>query len=105
MLHFRLVVLREGTTDMSECLSNHCFMTFPGLYFHIVGEGIVKMAGNANQQDKENYIDFRMRLLGENSKQAVTLSPGVHSFPFKLGLPLGELQNIAERVGTCFRSI
>ncbi|XP_022653097.1 arrestin domain-containing protein 2-like [Varroa jacobsoni] len=60
-----------------------------GLYFHIVGEGIVKMSGNANQQDKENYIDFRMRLLGENTKQSVALSPGVHSFPFKLGLPLG----------------
>lgn len=39
--------------------------------------------------DKENYIDFRMRLLGEPGHGTTTLSPGIHSFPFKLGLPMG----------------
>lgn len=67
-----------------------------GLYFHIVGEGVVKLkdkrGGTTN--DKESYIDFRLRLLGEGPPKGgggrvVILSPGVHTFPFKLGLPLG----------------
>lgn len=112
-----------------------------GLYFHIIGEGVVRFggkrgAGKTIASDKENYIDFRMRLLGEsgpdgaqagdsdsiagdtctsvNSNKLVdvnkldnlsitssdedghssdsqqkilVLSPGVHTFPFKLGLP------------------
>lgn len=55
-----------------------------GLYFHIIGEGVVRLtnkgknvtqvakSGNNNSSkkkalanDRENYIDFRMRLLGE----------------------------------------
>ncbi|XP_067133194.1 arrestin domain-containing protein 3 [Centruroides vittatus] len=69
-----------------------------GLYFHIVGEGVVRLSnttGAGSYNDKENYIDFRMKLLGdtqpkeENLDRVVILSPGVHSFPFKLGLPLG----------------
>ncbi|XP_077555987.1 arrestin family protein Vdup1 isoform X1 [Haemaphysalis longicornis] len=68
-----------------------------GLYFHIVGEGVVRLTDKSkvNTSDRENYIDFRMRLLGENTPKAgsparvLFLSPGVHSFPFKLGLPLG----------------
>ncbi|XP_049269344.1 arrestin domain-containing protein 17 isoform X2 [Rhipicephalus sanguineus] len=67
-----------------------------GLYFHIVGEGVVRLTDKSkvNTSDRENYIDFRMRLLGENTPKGsparvVFLSPGVHSFPFKLGLPLG----------------
>lgn len=61
-----------------------------GLFFHVVGEGVVNMAGRTEAiTDKENYIDFRLRLLGEPGSEAVLLSAGIHSFPFKLGLPLG----------------
>jgi hypothetical protein len=39
---------------------------FLGLFFHVVGEGVVNLARKAeNVTDKENYIDFRLRLLGE----------------------------------------
>ena len=42
------------------------FYFFPGLFFHVVGEGVVNLARKAeNVTDKENYIDFRLRLLGE----------------------------------------
>lgn len=95
-----------------------------GLYFHIIGEGVVRFANKRGSrtlaQDRENYIDFRMRLLGEqdsvadaaaaadeldsiaadsddldadtssgnnNKAKIVVLKPGVHTFPFKLGLP------------------
>ncbi|KAH8041788.1 hypothetical protein HPB51_017910 [Rhipicephalus microplus] len=71
-------------------------LLMPCLYFHIVGEGVVRLTDKSkvNTSDRENYIDFRMRLLGENTPKGsparvVFLSPGVHSFPFKLGLPLG----------------
>jgi len=62
-----------------------------GLFFHVVGEGVVRLLknGRASISDRENYIDFRMRLLGEPGQGPVLLSPGIHSFPFKLGLPLG----------------
>ncbi|XP_015782033.1 arrestin domain-containing protein 4 [Tetranychus urticae] len=77
-----------------------------GLYFHIIGEGVVNLSdkGRIIQTDKENYIDFRMRLLGDGGTKSdigssangsvagnriLILSPGVHTFPFKLGLPLG----------------
>ena len=38
-----------------------------GLFFHVVGEGVVRLLKNGRQHisDRENYIDFRMRLLGE----------------------------------------
>jgi hypothetical protein len=127
-----------------------------GLYFHIIGEGVVKLNDDSNKKkskkgqknyttDRENYIDFRMRLLGDgpdgqtdekrlamgsdrdscisnsddlsltktslssddgendddddeldgadgrvrnkNRNKILVLSPGVHTFPFKLGLP------------------
>lgn len=117
-----------------------------GLYFHIIGEGVVRFSNKRNKKtiasDRENYIDFRMRLLGdgpvttktdddsiagedssstssavsaglehdlcENNSSLINgedddeandpivrrrqhkilvLSPGVHTFPFKLGLP------------------
>lgn len=67
-------------------------MPVHGLFFHVVGEGVVNLSRRANQEtvsDKENYIDFRLRLLGEPGSEAVLLSSGIHSFPFKLGLPLG----------------
>ncbi|XP_076356137.1 arrestin domain-containing protein 4-like isoform X1 [Tachypleus tridentatus] len=66
-----------------------------GLYFHIAGEGTVRFAnrGQSKVNDKESYVDFSMKLLGEGPSgpgaRVITLSPGVHSFPFKLGLPLG----------------
>ncbi|XP_047739948.1 arrestin domain-containing protein 17 [Hyalella azteca] len=78
-----------------------------GVYFHVVGEGVVRVTDRRQQtlRERENYIDFRMRLLGEpdanypldsesvvaSSKDQgpIPLSPGIHSFPFKLGLPLG----------------
>lgn len=39
-----------------------------GLFFHIKGEGVVRLVGSGGivTSDKENYIDFRMRLLGDN---------------------------------------
>jgi len=62
-----------------------------GVFFHVMGEGVVKFTDrNRNRfSDKENYIDFRMKLLGEPDQRVCVLSPGIHSFPFKLGLPLG----------------
>ncbi|XP_073999719.1 arrestin family protein Vdup1 [Rhodnius prolixus] len=62
-----------------------------GLHFHVVGEGVVRLKKHGQDRifDKENYIDFKMRLLGESGQGPVLLSPGIHSFPFKLGLPLG----------------
>ncbi|RWS31623.1 arrestin domain-containing protein 3-like protein [Leptotrombidium deliense] len=80
-----------------------------GLYFHIIGEGVVRLNDRRRvaHSDKENYIDFRMRLLGDGGTKSeagslinggaassiggrvLLLSPGIHTFPFKLGLPLG----------------
>ncbi|XP_030748321.1 arrestin domain-containing protein 4 isoform X2 [Sitophilus oryzae] len=62
-----------------------------GLHFHVVGEGVVRVQTPRQERvyDKENYIDFRMRLLGEPGQGPSILSPGIHSFPFKLGLPSG----------------
>lgn len=73
-----LIQLQEDTTAL-------------GLHFHVVGEGVVRVrtARQERLYDRENYIDFRMRLLGEPGQNSTVLSPGIHSFPFKLGLPLG----------------
>lgn len=62
-----------------------------GLHFHVVGEGVVRVRTRRQEKmyDRENYIDFRMRLLGEPGQGPSVLSPGIHSFPFKLGLPIG----------------
>ncbi|KAH9370123.1 hypothetical protein HPB48_015122 [Haemaphysalis longicornis] len=87
-----------------------------GLYFHIVGEGVVRLTDKSkvNTSDRENYIDFRMRLLGENTPKGMEMPPprrghAARHFsetrfprpggvpvsrralvpPFKLGLPLG----------------
>lgn len=48
------------------------FNSISGLYFHIIGEGVVHLAdkGRLVQSDKENYIDFRMRLLGEGGTKS-----------------------------------
>lgn len=57
-----------------------------GLHFHVVGEGVVRVRSARQERtyDKENYIDFRMRLLGDPDQGASVLSPGIHSFPFKV---------------------
>ena len=48
------------------------FVFFTGLFFHIVGEGVVHLSdkGRLVHTDKENYIDFRMRLLGEGGTKS-----------------------------------
>lgn len=45
--------------------SKRCFVA--GLHFHVVGEGVVRVRTPRQERvyDRENYIDFRMRLLGE----------------------------------------
>uniref|UniRef100_A0A0K8TLV3 Putative arrestin domain-containing protein 1 n=1 Tax=Tabanus bromius TaxID=304241 RepID=A0A0K8TLV3_TABBR len=65
--------------------------TAVGLHFHVVGEGVVRVRSARQERtyDKENYIDFRMKLLGDADQGPEVLSPGIHSFPFKLGLPTG----------------
>ncbi|XP_053691121.1 arrestin domain-containing protein 2-like [Sabethes cyaneus] len=65
-----------------------------GLHFHVLGECTVHVAKGATTRrreksyDKENYIDFRMKLLDDFDNKAILLAPGVHCFPFKLGLPV-----------------
>lgn len=40
-----------------------------GLHFHVVGEGVVRVRSARQERtyDRENFIDFRMRLLGGNN--------------------------------------
>ena len=41
-------------------------ISFSGLFFHVVGEGVVNLSKKAESvTDRESYIDFRLRLLGE----------------------------------------
>ncbi|KAJ8985892.1 hypothetical protein NQ317_006266 [Molorchus minor] len=87
-----LIELQDDTPTLackSHCLSPSRFLL--GLHFHVVGEGVVRVRTPRQERvyDRENYIDFRMRLLGEPGQGPSVLSPGIHSFPFKLGLPLG----------------
>lgn len=72
-----------------------------GLHFHVVGEGVVRVRSARQERtyDKESYIDFRMRLLGDPDQGPSVLSPGIHSFPFKLGLPLGLPSTFLGRYG------
>ncbi|KAK7590384.1 hypothetical protein V9T40_001997 [Parthenolecanium corni] len=72
-----------------------------GLHFHVVGEGVVNLRNRRRDRgyERENYIDFRMRLLGEPGQPPVVLSPGIHSFPFKLGLPLGLPSTFLSKLG------
>ena len=49
--------------------NNVLSISISGLFFHVVGEGVVNLARKAESiTDKENYIDFRLRLLGETSE-------------------------------------
>merc|ERR1719295_2077770 len=59
-------------------------MAITGLLFHVCGEAVVNVSANRrdrqlplgnSQTDKENYIDFRLRLLGEPGGVPVLLSP------------------------------
>ena len=54
-----------------------------GLFFHVVGEGVVRLLKNGRQHisDRENYIDFRMRLLGEPGTYVRVLA---HLYLFQL---------------------
>lgn len=51
---------------------------FIGLHFHVVGEAVVRVrtARQERVYDRENYIDFRMRLLGEPGKHSPSLCKG-----------------------------
>lgn len=46
---------------------SYYFFIVIGLHFHVIGEGVVRLKSKRRERvyDKENYIDFRMRLLGE----------------------------------------
>ncbi|XP_055373079.1 arrestin domain-containing protein 17 [Condylostylus longicornis] len=72
-----------------------------GLHFHVVGEGVVRVGSSRQERtyDKENYIDFRMKLFGDIDQGPAVLSPGIHSFPFKLGLPVGLPSTFLGRYG------
>jgi hypothetical protein len=51
-----------------KCTNFDWFSTYStGLHFHVVGEGVVRLRSQRQERvyDRENYIDFRMRLLGE----------------------------------------
>ena len=57
----------------------------------MLGECTVNVAKGVRRDksyDKENYIDFRMKLLDDFDNKPILLSAGVHCFPFKLGLPV-----------------
>lgn len=47
-----------------------------GLHFHVVGEGVVRIRTFRQERvyDRENYIDFHMRLLGEPGKFTILIS-------------------------------
>lgn len=73
-----------------------------GLQFNVVGEGVVRIQNvRDTTDDREKYIDFKMRLLGNdgNNGEVTLLSPGIHSFPFKLGLPYGLPSTFLGRFG------
>ena len=49
--------------------TNYTHLIFSGLFFHVVGEGVVNLSKKAESvTDRESYIDFRLRLLGEQGK-------------------------------------
>ena len=64
------IAARTGTDGATQRLALTILFS-AGLFFHVVGEGVVNLARKAeNVTDKENYIDFRLRLLGEPGKLA-----------------------------------
>ena len=58
----------DGTRCDFQCISktDDIHSLFSGLFFHVVGEGVVNLSKKAESvTDRESYIDFRLRLLGE----------------------------------------
>lgn len=57
------------------------FYISSGLHFHVIGEGVVRVGTGRHERlfDKENYIDFRMRLLGEPGMYSLNYSRLSHS--------------------------
>ena len=52
--------------------SFHVSYSFSGLFFHVVGEGVVNLSKKAESvTDRESYIDFRLRLLGEQGNHDI----------------------------------
>ena len=73
IFNFSLILFIPKTLQasaLSISLKKHilikCYF-LPGLLFHVCGEAVVNVNANRTdrQTDKENYIDFRLRLLGE----------------------------------------
>ena len=55
--------------SMYNTTTNDTHSIFSGLFFHVVGEGVVNLSKKAESvTDRESYIDFRLRLLGEQGK-------------------------------------
>lgn len=56
-------------------IASHAETCVTGLHFHVVGEGVVRLRSQRQERvyDRENYIDFRMRLLGEPGESRYTL--------------------------------
>ena len=58
-----------------------------GLLFHVCGEAVVNVNSNRadRQTDKENYIDFRLRLLGEpgNTHSILYIQVYLDFYPMK----------------------
>merc|ERR550517_1461320 len=50
-------------------------MAITGLLFHVCGEAVVNVSANRQdrQTDKENYIDFRLRLWVNQVRRSTTL--------------------------------
>ena len=66
------IAARTGTDGATQRLTLSILFS-AGLFFHVVGEGVVNLARKAeNVTDKENYIDFRLRLLGEPGELAAS---------------------------------
>ena len=66
------------------------------MLFHVCGEAVVNVNSNRTdrQTDKENYIDFRLRLLGEPGEREPLLAIlitfiTVISFPSDVSMALG----------------
>ena len=66
------------------------------MLFHVCGEAVVNVNSNRTdrQTDKENYIDFRLRLLGEPGEReplpAILITfITVISFPSDVSMTLG----------------
>ena len=79
ILHYILFITYKNYSIINHyntlifLLSNRIPLLISGLLFHVCGEAVVNVNSTRadRQTDKENYIDFRLRLLGE---------PGINIF-------------------------